>query len=131
MNHRSIPACLAMFFCLAGVFAQDDDGSFSNDEFLQIFNCVGKYFDRCNQLWIYPANHVLEACLTAILGADDKAECSNDKELYGSEDNRRKINECFIQNIPEDLNDEQQQNKKDFDDCVKEVGEDCSEEESR
>ncbi|GFU50610.1 uncharacterized protein NPIL_585951 [Nephila pilipes] len=138
MSFHGIPPLIMILLCMNGAFAQDD-GSLSNDEFLEILECVAKSgdgvlcddFDRCNDLLISRPRDTYEACVTLVLGNDDIGKCTDEEELYGNEDNRKQINKCFIENVPEDLNEDEQKNREDFANCVRDVGDDCSSEQSR
>ncbi|GFU50612.1 hypothetical protein NPIL_585961 [Nephila pilipes] len=133
MNFSVIPAIIALFLCVTEAFAQND-GSLSNDEILKILDCVSTSkddlfcsdYDDCVRLLPRRAEQYYDACQIHVVSFQGKWNCEND-ELYGNEDNRKKIIECFELNIPEDLNENEQQSKNEFDDCVRRVGDECTE----
>ncbi|CAL1263333.1 unnamed protein product [Larinioides sclopetarius] len=118
---------LAVILFACCVLAKEDP----NKEVLSILNCVAKSGDQkecdeilhCNDKLALPYQDAYNECVSSCL-PNGIGKCDKNSELYYSEAIRRKIYDCIQTKVANTkLTDEQEQQMKDFQECVHTVGE--------
>ncbi|GFT34970.1 hypothetical protein TNCV_786821 [Trichonephila clavipes] len=62
---------------------------------------------------------------TAILFPDGIGECTESQELHHSADDRKKLNDCILSMVTEELTDEEKEQMEVFWDCIEVLGDAC------
>ncbi|GFS73398.1 hypothetical protein NPIL_32491, partial [Nephila pilipes] len=113
MDNRYVIARLAVLLCVTAVIAADHEPRLGEDAFLSITGCVATSADQalCDELLncfeLFPESHqeVVHECMNQVPGG--VGQCTEDKELFSSEENRKQLYHCIDDNEPKDTTEEQ------------------------
>ncbi|CAL1263334.1 unnamed protein product [Larinioides sclopetarius] len=118
---------LAVILFACCVLAKEDQ----NEEVVSILNCVAESGDQkecdeilqCNNKLAQPYQDAYNKCVSSFL-PHGIGKCDKNSELYYSEAIRREIYDCIQTKVANSkLTDEQEQQMKEFQECVHAVGE--------
>ncbi|GFY50006.1 uncharacterized protein TNIN_204431 [Trichonephila inaurata madagascariensis] len=123
---------VTLLLCVAAALAKDDVTLLAF-EVLTVLKCAATSgdqalcdrFEQCTAILTQPYLDVYQSCVVEVLGNDDIGKCTSDEELYFSEINRKKINDCIRLNAPENLSDSQEDEMDQYKDCIDKLGDDC------
>ncbi|GFY55972.1 hypothetical protein TNIN_331761 [Trichonephila inaurata madagascariensis] len=130
MDFRCIHVVFAVVLCATSAYAIYP--LMPSEELLSIARCVGTSknqtlcddFMKCHSYLAKPYSDAFADC-KKVHSPDGIGQCTEDKELYFSEEIRVKLDDCVRQTVTQDLNEEETAEMDKFQECFRSFAKKC------